>query len=308
MTTKISQNGFTLIEVLVVVAILGILMAITVPRFGRMMENAQEQKCRNNLRQLHTAVMSHVNDRGGNLPYAMSFEVFDVVSQTYHERRGWVSWQPPQGRLNDRWPNDVTRENGMKQDGGMGENARFGVENGTLFPYMNRSLEHYVCPIVRRAKTQQTAKIYRTYAMNRFFFSPRNPRWYARRMTAIGSAESFETYIPEAAKLMVFVEVEPTEQTHTHANADPATRSGNDKNATDSIVGDCTIGPVNKTDTKDIIYATHNSPVRDSEGKMIPTALAVFLDGHIEKVYVRNQKGENAAWYYARGRDPEEDS
>ena len=306
---KMSKKGFSLIELLVVLAILTILMGLVVPKVGRMMDEAKEHKCRNNLKQLHVAVISHVNDKKGYLPYAMSYEVHHPINDRYYERRGWIAWKPPSGTLSDRWRDkdkdgaETTKENGMIEDGGMGDAAKDGIENGSLYPYMNASMEHYACPLIKKEKGDET---YRTYAMNGFFHSPRASAWDPRQMNAIGTSETIKdedkkVYKPEAAKLLLFAEVEPTFDSYKHAGADAAAKAGNDKRATDTISGDCCIYPPKDSSKTDTIYSIHRSPVADKKA-----SLAVFLDGHIEKIFPENSDGKNSAWFYARGLNPED--
>lgn len=304
-----SKKGFSLIELLVVMAILTILMGLVVPKVGRMMDEAKEHKCRNNLKQLHAAVMSHINDNNGKLPRAMSFEMYYSINERFYERPGWVAWKSPTGSLNARWPEsgpsaETSQENGMVQDGGMGEGkkndiARLNIEYGTLYEYMNESMEHYACPLIKREKEKE-GTVYRTYAMNGFFHSSRTPAWDPRFMTRIGTAESIEGYTPEAAKLLLFAEVEPTMNTYKHSGADPRNKK-NDKRATATISGDCCIFPPEDNSKSDIVYGVHRSPIADKKA-----SLAVFLDGHIEKIFPENSDGKNIAWFYARGLDPEE--
>ena len=49
------KSGFTLVEIMIVVAIIGLLAAIAIPNFVRARSNAQQNTCINNLRQLDGA-------------------------------------------------------------------------------------------------------------------------------------------------------------------------------------------------------------------------------------------------------------
>ena len=59
------KAGFTLVEIMIVVAIIGLLAAIAIPNFVRARKTAQQNACINNLRQLDGAKQQWALENGG---------------------------------------------------------------------------------------------------------------------------------------------------------------------------------------------------------------------------------------------------
>lgn len=64
--------AFTLIELLTVIAIIGILAAILIPTVGRVREQARTTQCLSNLRQIGTAMLLYANENRNLLPLPLN--------------------------------------------------------------------------------------------------------------------------------------------------------------------------------------------------------------------------------------------
>lgn len=68
--TSSRKSGFTLVEIMIVVAIIGLLAAIAIPNFVRARTTSQQNACINNLRQLDGAAeqfaLEHMLTSGAN--------------------------------------------------------------------------------------------------------------------------------------------------------------------------------------------------------------------------------------------------
>jgi type IV pilus assembly protein PilA len=88
---KQSKKGFTLVEIMIVVVIIGLLAAMAIPAFQKVRETSQEKTIRNNLRQLASGADQYFLENGkttvtsanivGSENYVKEFD--DVAGETY---------------------------------------------------------------------------------------------------------------------------------------------------------------------------------------------------------------------------------
>jgi type IV pilus assembly protein PilA len=86
-----SKKGFTLVEIMIVVVIIGLLAAMAIPAFQKVRSTSQEKAVTNNLRQLASAAQQYFLEEGtttvattalvGANKYINSLE--QVASETY---------------------------------------------------------------------------------------------------------------------------------------------------------------------------------------------------------------------------------
>ena len=84
MMTRPSPAGFTLVELMVVVGIIGLLVAILLPALSAARAASQRAYCANNLRQIVTAAVMYAGDHQGYLPPGH----MDFYSQNNHRWHG----------------------------------------------------------------------------------------------------------------------------------------------------------------------------------------------------------------------------
>jgi prepilin-type N-terminal cleavage/methylation domain-containing protein/prepilin-type processing-associated H-X9-DG protein len=77
------SKGFTLVELLVVMAIIAILAALLLPAFASAKDKARKVACISNLRQLGIAIRTYASDGDGRIPYGPSAPPFSNPSDFY---------------------------------------------------------------------------------------------------------------------------------------------------------------------------------------------------------------------------------
>jgi len=143
---KQNRDGFTLVELLVVITIIGILIGLLLPAVNSMVEKGRRTQCSSNLHNIALAVKAHAAQHDGQYPTG-----------------GWG-----QGYAGSSWAGDPDRGFGRRQPGGwcynilpyMGETSLHTLgegENETKAASEHAraaevSLKAYICPTRRGAR------------------------------------------------------------------------------------------------------------------------------------------------------------
>ncbi|HTY87627.1 MAG TPA: type II secretion system protein [Candidatus Acidoferrum sp.] len=181
-------SAFTLVELLIVIAIIGVLAAMLFPALARSRQSVWRAQCESNLHQLGLAAQMYCGDNAGNFFYYR----FNSVNggQTY-----WFGWLGP----------------------GQDEQRPFDLTLGALYPYLNGS-DVRLCPALNsrmaQFKLKATNAVLCSYGCNRYL-APLNTNLPAVNVAKIrhptetavfADAAEINDFLPPASKLNPLLE------------------------------------------------------------------------------------------------------
>lgn len=112
------RRAFTLVELLVVLAIVGLLVGLGVPEFNRFFDRSRSTACLSNLRAIGASVRNYINDNDSTFPI-IETNPADPIYPEEVEARGMLETLEPYGLTTTmlRCPADVRAKNYFAQRG-----------------------------------------------------------------------------------------------------------------------------------------------------------------------------------------------
>jgi prepilin-type N-terminal cleavage/methylation domain-containing protein/prepilin-type processing-associated H-X9-DG protein len=174
------SGGFSLIELLVAIAIIAILIAILLPTFIRARQQSQQVACASNLRQIALANLLYANDNRGFCVIAAS-DIFDDLGDGEGGHYRWFGTRDAAGE-----PFDPAR--------------------GPLTPYLGLSGQIGVCPTFDTSAGALTGNNFEAgcgaYGYNEQYIGGRNDLYGQNPQAAATSAKI--TQITDSAETIMF--------------------------------------------------------------------------------------------------------
>lgn len=103
-----NKKAFTLVELLVVIAVISILAGLLLPALEDALRSAREIHCLNNLKQIGLSWNAYMQDNNGRI-----FDTYRYISpETHNGRQIWINWPnavaPYLGIVHNQWSNYST--------------------------------------------------------------------------------------------------------------------------------------------------------------------------------------------------------
>ena len=118
-----SKSGFTLVEILIVVVILGILAAIVIPQFSQASTEARVSSVKSNLQIVRSQIELYKIQHGDTLPAGTATElVTRPTTKTNSDGDAYTAameaaGDPSYGPYMQKWPENAVNQNGSGVDG-----------------------------------------------------------------------------------------------------------------------------------------------------------------------------------------------
>ena len=168
------SQGFTLVELLVVIGIIGILAGVLLASFGGSTESARAAQCLSNMRNLATAANTMAvetrNQRDAHYPLATTRISMDIktskrtgAKKVYIKHRGWIDMYPGESGWNDSMASAGRAVTAYETDFAA---TSYVLTNGAVWAAIGRK-EGYVCPSHKIGSTDR-APVW-SYVMNNYF-------------------------------------------------------------------------------------------------------------------------------------------
>jgi prepilin-type N-terminal cleavage/methylation domain-containing protein len=264
------RKAFTLIELLVVLVIIGVLAGIVTAQFTKARENGWSARCKANLRSLHQATLSRVNDRG--IPGCDTRSPFDHQDNNTglwnQNEPGWVHGSPINMAALPVWPNGSSQDSKLGPPIWWGDPATWSIQKGTLWEYTSQQAGAYLCPKFAQSRVCGRTDARRSYVMNT------RTNWGA-----------------EVSRQLLFAEMQPQQLSYEKIN-------GSYQNVCSTWAGHDTDGDDGKLDPGSSAPdpGTPCCSKYESIGCIHPMGgeyrgHCVFMDGHVEAVGLRQADG-----------------